>query len=65
MNIVGSVQFAIMVTTGAAGTILRAPPKRLAAGKAEDVIRREHHRGAATAREHCPIALQSSSALAV
>ncbi|KMO41320.1 hypothetical protein VQ03_12910 [Methylobacterium tarhaniae] len=37
--------FEIRITTGAAATILRAESESLAAGKAEELIRRAHHRG--------------------
>ncbi|TGD94022.1 hypothetical protein [Methylobacterium nonmethylotrophicum] len=37
--------FEVRITTGATGTILRAATESLAAGKAEDLIRRAHHRG--------------------
>ncbi|ACA16077.1 conserved hypothetical protein [Methylobacterium sp. 4-46] len=41
--------FEIRVTTGSAGAILRAATERAAAAKAEGLIRRAHHRGAAIA----------------
>lgn len=37
--------FEIRIRTGAAGTILRATTEGEVAGKAEDLIRRAHHRG--------------------
>ncbi|AWN49874.1 hypothetical protein DK419_04805 [Methylobacterium terrae] len=37
--------FEVRIITGAAGTILRAESESGAAGKAEELIRRAHHRG--------------------